>query len=195
MGLFDRFRRKGRDKEEQRPTPAPAPPTPAPKAPADTQGEKKRGLFGRVADRLRGKKEAPPAAPSAPEEAAPPPMPPAPPTGEPVPQGEQLSLPQEEAEGGGEEEAEGEGEEEDYSNAPGSLDVSIPGDWKVSRKRWRGTVKGLLTGQANVIQFLKALDQGRESDAVMMICRLFDQGSGFAEIVDLDDSTWDSINY
>ncbi|MGW1675671.1 hypothetical protein [Streptomyces sp. NPDC002324] len=192
MGIFDRFRRgKGKGKGEE-PTPAPAPtptPAPAPQAPAgEAPKEKKRGLFGRIADRVRGGgKKKPPAAPPA---EAPPAAPPAPPEGPPPgpPGGPMPEGPEEPEEGGeGEEEAP---EEKDYSGAPSSVEIKIPGQWAFSKKVWPGVVKGTLTSQAQVIEYLRAIDEGREQEAVEMIVEIFDDGSGFAAGVELDKSTW-----
>ncbi|MGW1365238.1 hypothetical protein ACWCQP_48830 [Streptomyces chartreusis] len=184
MGLFDRFRRKGgKGKEEPAPpTPAPTPaPPPTAQAPAEGPKEKKRGLFGRIADKVRRKpkEEAPPEAPAAPP--APPegpPPPPAPPTPAEGPEGPEEEGPP----------------EKDYSDAPSSMSVSIPGTWKMSKKKWPGVVKGDLSGD-EVIQFLRYLDEGEEQKAVEMICDKFDKGSGFASAVDLDGSDWTTPSF
>ncbi|MDX2695939.1 hypothetical protein [Streptomyces ipomoeae] len=181
MGIFDRFRRgKGKGKGEE-PPPAPAPtPAPAPPPAGEAPKEKKRGLFGRLKDKVTRKK--PPAAPA---EEAPPAAPPAPPEGPPPgPPGGPMPEGPEEPEGPPEE------EEKDYSDAPSSAAINIPGQWAFSKKTWPGVVKGTLSGQAEVIAYLKAIDEGREKDAVEMIVEKFDQGSGFASGVDLDRSTW-----
>jgi hypothetical protein len=189
MGIFNRLRKLG-GKGKEEPTPAPAPeatPAPAPQAPAGGEARpKKRGLLGRLSDRVRGKK--PPAAPPEEPPAAPPAAPPAPPQGPPSPPAPPP------AEGPGEgPEGEGEAEEaapeKDYSDAPSSISVKIAGTWQMSKKQWIGVVKGSLSGGA-VVDFLKALDQDREKDAVIMICEAFDEGSGFADAVDLDRSDW-----
>jgi hypothetical protein len=40
------------------------------------------------------------------------------------------------------------------------------------------------------VTFLRHLDNNEDKEAMMMICEEFDQGSGFAGVVDLDNSTW-----
>lgn len=202
MGFFDLFKRgKGKGEEPTPPPPPPAPaptpaPAPAPQAPAgEAPKEKKRGLLGRTWDRVRGGKKKPPAAPA---EAAPPAAPPAPPKGPPPPPAP--PTPAEGPEGptgpGGPKGPEGEGgeegeeEEKDYSGSPASMEVKIPGKWAFSKKTWTGVVKGTLGSQAAVIEYLKAIDEGREQDAVQMIVDIFDDGSGFASGVELDKSTW-----
>ncbi|MGW6708093.1 hypothetical protein ACWGDE_24815 [Streptomyces sp. NPDC054956] len=59
----------------------------------------------------------------------------------------------------------------------------------MSSSRWTGVVKGTLQGE-DVITFLKHLDQGREAAAVEMIAKLYDQGSGFADAVDIGNSDY-----
>lgn len=189
MGIFDRFRKRG-GKAKGEPTPPSAPtPAPTPQAPAGQvpQEPKKRGLLGRMADKVRRKKppEAPPEAPP-----AAPPAPPSPPEGPPAPP-TPAEGPEPEGEGVGEGE---EPEEKDYSDAPSSMTVAIPGTWQFSKKKWVGIVRGTLSG-ARVVQFLQHLDNDEEEDAVMMICEEFDQGSGFASAVDLPHSTWSTPSF
>ncbi|MGR3939431.1 hypothetical protein [Streptomyces sp. BRA346] len=173
MGLFDRL--FGRKRGEQPPEEVPPPEVPAAEAPAPEPAEaaeEKRGFFSRLFGRK--KKEAPPA-----EEAeAPPPQeaPPAPPAeGPPAGEGPPEEPPP-----------------KDYSGAPGSLRVRIPGVWKVSRRVWVGVVDGTLTG-GQVVEFLKAIDEGRETDAVQMVCDAY--GDDFGALVDLEESTWDGLVY
>lgn len=185
MGMFGRLFGRGKDQpegegrqpEEAGQAPAPQPPAPAAPAPAEP---KRRGLLGRAADRLRGrgKKEQPPAEVAPP---AAPPAPPGPPSAPPTGGGEEGG--EEGGEGG--EEAE---EEKDYSNAPKSLDVTIDGTWVTSKRAWRGPVVGTVKG-SQVVDFLKALDEGREEEAVQMICDDFGDGS-FGAAVDLSASDW-----
>ncbi|WP_329449419.1 hypothetical protein OG906_43480 (plasmid) [Streptomyces sp. NBC_01426] len=195
MGIIGRIfgRKGGEEPEEPREEPgeeaaAPAP-EPAGEAPQEeaSEPERKPGFLDRVKRVFRRKKEPGPAEEtSAPGEAKP-----APPPTQPVPTGTQEALP------GTEDlapEAAAEPEEKDYSNAPSSITVQIPGTWKMSRKKWVGVVKGTLTGN-DVVEFLKHLDKGEEEAAVMMVCQAFDQGSGFADAVDLGESEWGSISY
>ncbi|WP_435611250.1 hypothetical protein [Streptomyces sp. C10-9-1] len=188
MGIFKRFFGRGGGEEPQEPqqpeqTPAPAPEA-GPAAGDGGGGGKKRGFLGRIfggRKKKAPKGEAPPAPPEAP---------PAPPTGPPPPPAPPTPAegPEEGPEGGEEGE---EAPEKDYSDAPSSASIRIAGTWMMSRRKWVGVVKGTLTGSA-VVEFLKALDEGRDQDAVMMVCEEFDDGSGFASAVNLDESTWET---
>jgi hypothetical protein len=194
MGFLDRFRRKGKG-DDQAPEPTPGtPPAPA-QAPAEP---KPRGRFGRLF-RRKPKEQAPAPTPAP----TPPPAPPVPVPGgggEAPPEEPEAPAGGEGSEGGeggegGEGEGEGEGEERDYSDAPSSLFVTIHGRWATSGGVWTGTVSGTLHGQT-VIRFLKAMDDGdRQEEAVMMVIYEYDQGSGFADAVDLSRSSWDPPEY
>ncbi|MCX4871107.1 MULTISPECIES: hypothetical protein [unclassified Streptomyces] len=204
MGMFGRLFGRGKEElegqqpEEAGQAPAEQPPAPAPAAPepAAPAAEPKRGFFGKVKDRLRGKakkaavppaEEAPPSAPPAPP--GPPGPPAAPPTGG---GGEEGGEPGGEEAGGGEE-----AEKEDpYANAPHSLTVSIHGTWKTSKRRWTGVVEGTLKGK-HVVTFLKAMDEGTEAEiqeVIQLVCDDFGDGS-FGSAVELDGSTWSTPSY
>lgn len=141
--------------------------------------------------RRPGREAEKPEAPKAPPAEAPPQPPTAPPAAPPAPEEGPAEGPAEApAEEGGAEEA----PEKDYSDAPSSVDVRIGGTWQMSQKKWVGVVRGTLSG-SGVVEFLRALDENREEEAVMMACEAFDQGSGFASAVDLSRSSWGSIDY
>lgn len=176
--------KKGEGKKETpAPTPAPTPtPTPAPKAEAPApEPAKKKGLFGRIKDKVSRKpKEAPPEAPPAAPPAPPgPPAPPAPPVGGP-------------AEGGGEE-----GEEEALPETlyPSSVSVTVDGTWAISDSVWHGLISGTLSG-ADAKAFLIHLEKNNDASAVALVARAYDsQDMGFARYLSLKDSTWGPINW
>ncbi|MFI7089727.1 hypothetical protein ACIBUR_39860 [Streptomyces anulatus] len=202
MGMFGRLFGRSKDKEpegqgqEAGPSPAEQPPAPAPAAPEApapaAEKPKKRGLFGRVKAKLRGKakkeeapaEEAPPAAPPAP------PAPPSPPsTGGGTGGGEGEGQE-------GEGEAEGEEEPDPYADAPSSLYVRIPGTWVTSKRKWLGVVEGTLHG-GQVVKFLKAMDHGSKKDrdeAVQMVCDDFGDGS-FGSGVEVEKSSYSDPMY
>lgn len=135
----------GKKGQEQGPAPeqAPAPtPAPAPQAPepAAGTGEKKRGLLGRLADRVtgKGKKEKAPAAPPEAPPAAPPAAPSPPPAAPPS------------APAGGGEVGEGGGAgpvaPDKERSFPSSIDAEADGDWVISQNEWYGQMEATLTG-------------------------------------------------
>lgn len=161
------------------------------------------GFFKRVKDavtgaakRVTGRRER--EKPEAPAPAPTEPTPEAPPAG-PAPKApaapEEGAEPTEPGEGGAEEE-EGE-EEEEKRKYPGSLNVSMTGNWVVSKSLWRGgLVSGTLTGTA-VKTFLDGMEgRGDMEAAIHEVCKAYDhEDHGFARQVDIGASDWDQPLY
>ncbi|EFL04311.1 predicted protein [Streptomyces sp. SPB78] len=183
---------KGKDKDREE---APAPPTstarePEPPAPAR---EKSGGFFGRLFGRGRKKggpaEEAPAEAP--PQEAPAPeaPLPSGPEPGGETPEGGEAG----EAPGGGEE---GEEEEEEEDRVfPSSVTASVDGTWVISESVWHGVIYGSLHG-ADAKAFILAIEKGREHIAIRLLANAYDSDDmGFARYLDIQSSTWGTINY
>ena len=168
----------GRKKAE-----APRPePTPRP-GPAPEPGEappKRRGLFGRMADKVRRKpKEAPPAAPP-----AAPPTPPAPPTTPPAPAEE---APPEEA--GAPPTAPP--KERVY---PSFLHVEASGLWIISDTEWEGTMSGTLHG-SDVKVFIDAMEAEGGPDYEIAIPLIGDAYGIPGGLINVGASRIDSVIY
>ncbi|MFC9265613.1 hypothetical protein ACFT25_38040 [Streptomyces hydrogenans] len=184
-----------KDKEQSPPPetpPTPAAPTPAPAPPPQEPPaeEKKRGFFGRLADKVTGKakkeKAAKPEAEAPPE--APPEAPaetrPAPPSG-----GEGGEAEAEgEAEGGGA----GPGEPEERRTFPSSISVSAYGDWVISANEWYGEMSGTLTG-SEVKEFILAHEHGNWTRCAELIAGVWD--SPAADLVDVYASNIEAVTW
>lgn len=73
---------------------------------------------------------------------------------------------------------------------PGGLDVSASGTWKISSSIWHGTASGTLTGAA-VKVFLDAIESGDNETPTFLIAQAYDNGSGFAQNLDLAGTSVD----
>jgi hypothetical protein len=151
---------------KQQPPEQPA--APAAARPAEVPAPKPRGLLKRVFGRKPKQAPTPPPTPPA-QPAAPAPAPAAP--GGAPPAGDQAPR-------------------RDY---PSALPVSGTGTWKISSSLWRGTASGTLTGAA-VRVFIDAMEAGDTETPTYLIATAYDDGSGFADMLDLSGTSID-ISY
>ncbi|MGW1379555.1 hypothetical protein ACWD6P_35545 [Streptomyces sp. NPDC002446] len=177
---------RGKGKEEgpaPEPTPAPTPPP----TPAPAEGEKKRGFFGRLKDKVRPKKEKAPAAPPA---EAPPAPPAAPPTAPPEAPPEE--APPEEAPPG----APPAGPPTPARVYPSFLHVEADGDWVISDTEWSGTMSGTLHG-SDVKTFIDAMEppKGGAPDYDTAIPLIADAYGIPGGLINVGASTIHSVNY
>ncbi|MDF4254713.1 hypothetical protein [Streptomyces sp. WMMB303] len=174
-------RKRGKEAEEApaRPPEAPAP-APAGEAPA---AEEKKGLLGRLRQKVRPRKEAP-----APKEAPAEPSPAPEPSEGPAGTASQGPLPgMEGPEPSGSEEAEA------PRQYPGSLYVEAEGDWVISQTMWSGTMSGSLHG-ADVKTFLDAMEQD-PPDYDTAIPLVGDAYGIPGELINIGESTIRSVNW
>ncbi len=146
--------------------PQAAPPAQAPTRPAEAGPAPRPGRLRR----LFGRK---------PKQAQPPAAPPEAPTPAPARAGQAPPA--------------GGGEGRPRRDYPNSLPVSGTGTWKISSTRWVGTASGILTGAA-VRVFIDAMEAGDTETPTFLIATAYDDGSGFADMLDLSETSID-ISY
>ncbi|MFE9341326.1 hypothetical protein [Streptomyces sp. NPDC007063] len=148
--------------------------------------EEKKGLLGRLRQKVRPQKETPAQAPKeAPAEPSPAPEPSEGPAGT----ASQGPLPgMEGPEPSGSEEAEA------PRQYPGSLYVEAEGDWVISQTMWTGTMSGSLHG-ADVKTFLDAMEQDPPPDYDTAIPLVGDAYGIPGELINIGESVIRSVNW